>query len=438
MNKQNLILTSTVGMPREKWLEFRQPLTHVREFIDDQLRKKVTVLISKETFWSPENKDTIFPMLKEFFQTPAWKEFEFPCLGASEIASVMGLNPYKSIIELYFEKIGAKQVYDNDNSAMFWGRELEEQIAEKWQYWDGSPEGLIANFTNKNILRKCRRINFYVQNKQFPWLFVSLDRVINKQKNGQEVTDEGSLECKTISGWAADMWESGIPPMYIVQLQAQLIACGFTYGEIAILKDGRHFDVYPFDRSEDVCSRIIEMTKMFFRLVKAGIENFLLHTYGPSEYDMQFHYSECERLAPEPDGSEAYKNYLSERYNKAEEGELLGGVNEVIQAKTYKFYGQKIKELETEQLECSNRLKAFMKDASKIDLGTDGTVTWNNNAKGTRTFRVNVNVDPEFVPEKFLANQSKSIEMKVIEHNKEEQEFAGKGKARKKKPVDKN
>lgn len=428
MDKKQLILTSTVGMLRPQWLEFRQPLTHVKEFIDDRLRKAVNPLINRESFWTYGFSDTIFPMLKEFFQSQAWKDFTFPCLGASEVASVMGLNPYKSIIELYYEKIGVKIIYDNDNAAMFWGRELEEQIANKWQYWAGSTESMIENFTAKNILRRCRRLNAYVQNRSYPWLFVSLDRVINKSKTGEEEFEEGSLECKTISGWSSDMWEGGIPVMYVAQLQAQLIACGFKYGEIAILKDGRHFEVYPFDAHADIGSKILNMTETFYKLVKAGIECFLLHTYAPTDDLKQEYYAKLDQLAPEPDGSDAYKNYLSEKYNKAEVGEVRGTIVEEQLAMNYKFYGEKKKDLETLQTECANKLKAFMKEISRLDLGDVGSCSWNENKHGTRTFTVRAKVPPNYVPDTFEAAPVKSIEAKVVEHNQEEQEFKGDGK----------
>lgn len=428
MNNAQLIKTSTVGMKRPQWLEFRQPLSHVKEFLDNRLRVAVNPLIDRTAFWTFEYSDTIFPMLKEFFQSQAWKDFSFPCLGASEVASVMGLNPYKSIIELYYEKIGVKQIYDNDNAAMFWGRELEEQIANKWQYWDGTVETMIDNFANKNILRRCRRLNAYVQNKAYPWLFVSLDRVINKSKSGEEEVEEGSLECKTISGWSSDMWEGGIPVMYVAQLQAQLIACGFKYGEIAILKDGRHFEVYPFDAHPEIGSKILHMTEMFYKLVKAGIECFLLHTYAPTDDLKQEYYGKLDQLAPEPDGSDAYKNYLSEKYNKAEVGEVRGTIVEEQHAMNYKFYSDKIKDLETFKTESSNKLKAFMKETTRLDLGDVGSCTWNENKHGTRTFNVRAKVPANYVPNTFQEAPVKSIETKVLEHNQEEQEFKGDGK----------
>lgn len=413
MNKKNLILTATKSMNRQQWLEFRQPLTHVRNFLDSKLRLKG---VDHDVFWlhgdnrTPDLVESLYNVLIETFKQDDWQNFQFPTIGGSEISSIMGLNPYKSSIELYFEKVGLKKTFDGDNVAMFWGRELEEQIAEKWQYWDGSAEGMIDNFAKGNIKRKCRRINFYVQNRNTPWIFVSLDRVINKTKTDQEVLDEGCLECKTISGWSSDMWEGGIPVMYVAQLQTQLLTCEFLFGEMAILKDGRFFDVIPFDKHPDICDRIIKDSEHFFQIVKKGIEEYFLWTYAPTDELKQQHYHNIEQLAPEPDGSDAYKNYLSQAYQNATAEGIIGGVLELDLAKKYKFYGAKINDFETLQQECSNKLKAFMKESSKIDLGKDGSVTWNNNAKGTRVFRVNVKLDPDYLPEAFKPEPGDSVQ----------------------------
>lgn len=429
MNKANLILTSTRDMNREQWLEFRQPLTHIKKFISEQWKEVLKAngepIPIEKSFWEMDQA-SIYAGLKTFFKSKQWEEFLFPVIGASEVATILGLNPYKSSIELFFEKSGPKQVFDFDNVAMFWGRELEEQIANKWQYWDGTPEGMIENFANKNILRKCRRLNAYVQNKQFPWLFVSLDRVINKTKTEQEVIDEGSLECKTISGFSANMWEGGIPIMYVAQLQAQLIACEFTFGEIAILKDGRYFEVYPFDRSQEIVDRIIKDSKEFFDIVKEGAANWLLHQFAPTDELKQIHYARIEEIAPEPDGSEAYKNYLSDTY-KTDKGEgITGGIVELELAKEYKYFAARIKDFETLQLERSNKLKAVMKDSPKLDFGEAGSATWKVDGRGTRSFRVNVKNEPGYLPDAFKAqpwplNEVAAIPAEVTDPGKKEQ-----------------
>lgn len=391
MNTKNLIMTPTGGMNREQWLQFRQPLNHVRKRLVEIFRSTTglpsSVEISEERFFNP-SENTV-AVLQQLFTTQEWKDFIFPCIGASEIASIIGLNPYKSVIELYYEKVGIKEAYFEDNAAMFWGRTLEETIAEQWQYWEGSPESVIENCNQKKVVRKCRKINFYVQNKATPWLFVSLDRVINKHLS----FEEGSLECKTISGYAADMWENGIPPMYVCQLQAQLLTFQFAYGEMAILRDGRGFNVYPFDMHPEICERLKNESFKFFQMVKAGIEQYLLYKVsGEQQY-----LANVDNFSPEPDGSTAYESYLKQAYT--EQGyEKLGGAVEVHLAKAYKFFDSQVKQIEDKQRECSNKLKAYMQDAAVIDLGNEGKVSWKANTKGVRTFRVNVTAEEGFKP----------------------------------------
>lgn len=424
MNKKNLILTSTVGMTRDQWLNFRKPLSHVRKFIVELFntsRMSDTGKMTEEQFFRNEDRHFLHAALNVIFASPEWKEYQFPCLGASEVATVMGLNPYKSIIELYFEKIGIKEIFDQDNAAMFWGRELEEQVADKWQYWSGNIEEMIANFTSKTVIRKCRRINSYCQNKKFPWLFVSLDRIINKEKNGIEtVNDEGSLECKTISGYAADMWEGGIPPMYVVQLQTQITVFEFLFGEIATLKDGRYFEVIPFDKHEAISESILRQSETFFNMVKKGIENFLLYSTCSNEEERKNYYAECERLAPEPDGSVAYEKYLSGAYKDRNIGGIPGTVVELELARQYVFCNGKMKAFEEIKREASNKLKGFIKDHNKVDFGEDGTVSWKEDSRGIRSMRVNVKLPDGWTPEAFKPDPGETVESKVLAHNKAE------------------
>lgn len=408
MNKKNLILTSTVDMSREEWLAFRRPMNHVKPFILAWVRSHLGVeSISGEEFFRPGSDCT--SMLKECFKSKEWAEFLFPCIGGSEIAVIVGLNPYYSAIELFYEKVGVKPSYDEDNVAMFWGRELEEQIAEKWQYWDGTPEGMIENFKKGTIIRRCRRLNAYVQNKETPWIFISLDRLINKQRSGTEEKNEGSLEAKTIVGWAAKMWEHEIPPMYVAQLQTQLLTCEMDFGEIAILKDGRYFDVHPFDKHDAMCERLVREAKAFFDRVKKGIEFFLLHNYSIEEQTRNEFYAELERLAPEPDGSESYKAYMSATYvNSISGAEIEGTEEEDAIAQDYKYYDQRMKQFDELKTLCRNKLTALMKDVPVLKLSV-GKVTWKEEGQKGRVFRVNVKIDPTYKPrpmEQQLASQT--------------------------------
>ena len=396
MKITNLLLTSTLEMNREQWLEFREPKNHVNKWLGEFYQSQVDSKGMKEGYLYGKEA---YDFLKYAFNSDQWKEYIFPCIGGSEMASVTGHSPYKSVIELYYEKVGLKEVYNDSNAAMYWGSTLEETIAQQWQFWGGSFESLLLNAKLKKVIRKCRRINAYVQNIGFPWIFVSLDRIINKH-DGKE---EGALECKTISGWAAEQWEHGIPPMYVVQLQTQLMTLEFLYGEMAMLKDGRDFSVIPFDKHELVCEGIRTQSKAFFDMVKAGIVEYFLYQAAPTDELKKEHLANIDRFSPEPDGSLAYQNYLKDAYQ--ERGyEIVGNLEQLHLARAYKHFDNKMKDLENYQRECSNKLKGFMKDAAKLDFGPDGVVTWKANVKGSRVFNVRVSVDDDFTPNPELIN----------------------------------
>lgn len=375
-------------MTDAQWLEWRKPLYHIKKYLELTIFQEWTA----EELW--KKNGVAYTALTSFFDSPEWKKLQFPCLGASEVAVVMGLNPYQSVIELFYEKCGIKPTWDEDNAAMFWGRELEEQIAQKWQYWDGEPETMIDNFNRGNILRKCRRINNYIQNRAFPWLFCSLDRIINKASS----RPEGALECKCISGFAANMWQDGIPPMYVTQLQCQLGITEFEFGELAILKDGRYMDVFPFDVSEGIVNAVVEKSRQFYELAKAACAHYLCWLTCPDEQAQARHMDAIDKLAPEPDGSKSYEKYLKDTYTD-KGGEVLGGVVQLQLAKDHQFYKKEIERLDTLQTFCSNNLKSFLGTQQKISFGDDGHVTWKADKNGTRSMRFKIKLDEGYTPE---------------------------------------
>jgi putative phage-type endonuclease len=379
MNTKNLTFYPTLSMTREQWLDFREPMTHVKKFIQQYINL-------------PEGRSQkTFEELKIFFSEPTWKLFNFPCIGSSEAATVLGLNPYHSIIELYFEKVGIKPTYREDNIHMFWGKALEDEIADKWQYWEGSPESVVENFNKKNIIRRCRKMNAYAVNKTWPWLFTSVDRIINKTATA----GEGTNECKTIQGWVSQMWENGIPPMYVIQLQDQILVLELEFGEMTILKDGRFFEVYPFDKAPNIQERIKEQTYEFYSRVKAGIEFYILSRYTEHDEEEQQLLALVDNYSPEPDGSVSYRDYLNKTYD--DKGiEMKGGPEELVLAKDYVYFLEMIKKLEVCQLKRSNLLKGIMKEANTMLL-PEGKVTWKANAKQSRTFRVGVKYDPDYI-----------------------------------------
>lgn len=325
-----------------------------------------------------------------------WLRYRTRGIGASEVGTILGLNPYKCSAQLFYEKVGEMSTNNVENIAMFLGKEQEDFIADLWQYWDPSDPGegkMIANYREGAKVRRCQRVNAYVNNPDYPWLFVSLDRKINRFDGEME----GALELKTIAGYEADKWEGGIPPAYVVQVQTQLLVCEFKFGELAVLKDGRDFQVYPFEYNPGICETIIERTREFWTRVEAG-RKILTQRF---EAERNFNYKAVEELTeqlttiePPPDGSEAFAKYLKERYKIAEPGEMKGTDELLMVAIMHKTAKERVRAAEAEAREHENRLKNALRDgATKIDFSIHGYVSWKPNANGTRIFLNKVTSD---------------------------------------------
>lgn len=329
-----------------------------------------------------------------------WLKYRKRGIGASEAGVVLGLSPYKSAMELYYDKIGSGLNILPDNIAMFMGREQEDFIAKMWEYWNGSEESLIENYKNDNRVRKMRRVNAYITNKKYPHLFVSLDRIINKnQLLPEELTDEeivslksgnGTLELKTISGWESEKWEGGVPPVYVIQKHTQLLVTEWNYGELAVLKDGRFFDVLPFEKSPKIEEIIVDKTTEFWNRVERS--RVLLTSRFEAEKNFNVKKvrelsAELMRLEPEPDSSDGLNQFLNKKYRNAEsKSERSGTPEELIWARSHRNGKDKVKELnESIKLE-ENRLKTAMQSVECLTFGKDGKVYWKNRIDGARVF----------------------------------------------------
>jgi len=262
------------------------------------------------------------------YGTDEWHKFRLNGIGGSETGSILKLNPYETAARVYHEKIGNLEPQREDSQFMFWGREHENKIAEIWQYWNGTEEGYIENRKAGNIIRKCRSVNGYAVNPDYPWLFASLDRLINKEGGinfltGKPLEEEGILECKTLSYWGASVWEDGIPPYYLTQIQQYMLIFDVQYAEIAILTDGNKFHVEYIKRDDGLCQQIIDITKSWWydRVVpakKAREQRDMSQAKGnTSEYEKQE--TIVQQLEPEPDDTDAYRQFQSDKFLKERE-----------------------------------------------------------------------------------------------------------------------
>jgi len=363
------------------------------------------------------NKDLIIKNIPQ--HTPEWYEYRKNGIGGSEIGCVLGLNKFDTVARLFHEKVGSIGPRMIDNSKMFWGRELEDKVADIWRYYDGTVDGYIENRKNDKVIRECRRINGYVVNPKYPWLFASLDRVINIKGGvnlitGEALTTEGVLEVKTLSYWGAQMWQDGLPIYFIAQIHQYMLILETDYAEIAILQDGNDFRVEKISRDDVLCERIIEISKAFWenRILPAK-EAFAKKQIA----EMQNNIPEVEkwegliqRYEPDPDTSEAYKDFMEERYLRTREG-IEGTMEQFELCKKDTLLRKISARLDQERTGIKNvMLKTFVSTgADQIDFGTLGSVNWaERKGSKNRTFTIRLKENP---PEELVEKEFKKLDL---------------------------
>lgn len=154
------------------------------------------------------------------FETPEeWLMARSSHIGGSDAACILGLNPWKSNIDLWEEKKKIKMPENLlDNPLVLYGKRAEDHLRElfRWDY----PEFTVA-YEPDNM--------WY--NTEYPWAHASLDGWLVDERGRKGILE---IKTATISGPAQKAkWKEGIPDNYYVQILHYLMVTKFEY---AILK----------------------------------------------------------------------------------------------------------------------------------------------------------------------------------------------------------
>ena len=325
--------------------------------------------------------------------SPEWHKFRANGVGGSEIGTVLGsqFNEYGSRIKMFYEKIGAVKPNQEPSEVMMHGSYMEDYIESWWKYFDGDIESTMRNKQLGNQIRKCRKVNGYIVNDKYPWLFASPDRMIVKGQRGlienpngdlmfgDNLDDGGILEFKTVNGFVARKYVAtgGIPLYQIVQLQQYMTILEINYGEFAVLEDGRHFYLAPMEFNKALSDRIIEESHDFY--VNHVVPARELYQEYVSEY-MKGNKSSAERiqsrinsLEPDVDSSETTREFISSRFNEVKES-IQGDDVLLTQSIEYKRLSKLIKKLSERKDTVYNRLLnvCVHNECQKVELPGGG------------------------------------------------------------------
>lgn len=291
-------------------------------------------------------------------------------IGGSDAGTLLGLNKYKSPINLFYQAIGVNTLPNKMNSIMMHGKLLEDYVAKCWQYYDGTEDGWVENTLQNNKIKTYRKVKAIIENRKFPILFANIDgRITKHPTHGKKA---GVLEVKTISGYSADSYEGGIPPSYLVQLQHYMLVTGWEYGEIVYLKDGRDLGCVTFEADRGIQDSILCAAEDFHNRVMAARKEIANVPDANEQLQIASHFE------PDADNSDAFNQFISEKHKAREEEITIQGSDEHEQwAFNYKDLSEKIKTLETDKQLFQNRLKQVMeRDGATTMVLPSGKITW--------------------------------------------------------------
>ena len=279
----------------------------------------------------------------------AWLAERKLALGGSDMGAVLGLNAYRSPINVWADKLGLIEDTDG-NEAMRIGRDLEGYVAQR--------------FTEASGL-KVRAYNSLLRDSA-NHLAANIDR---------RVTGESaSLECKTASALSEGRYKGGCyPESYYAQCVSYLAVTGWARWYLCAVVLGRGVYIYmmttdPNDTCPDWAESMVYVSPEELDAVRNAAKSWWKTYVIP-------------RQMPPPDGSASTTATLGALYNggsNPDKADLSGMVPDVA---AYLALKAQVKELDTQADAIKQTIMATMGNKSKA-VCPGYSVSW---AATTRT-----------------------------------------------------
>lgn len=151
----------------------------------------------------------------DFLNEQEWLKGRMNGIGGSDASAVVGMNPYKTNIELFEEKTGRRIAPDiSDKPYVIYGKTAEAPIRELFKL--DYPAYEVSHYDYRIL-----------QSVEHPFMQASLDGELTDQKGRK-----GILEIKTtniLQSMQREKWKDRIPDNYYIQVLHYLLVSGYQY-----------------------------------------------------------------------------------------------------------------------------------------------------------------------------------------------------------------
>ena len=197
-----------------------------------------------------------------------WLEERKKGIGGSDAATILGLNPYKTNMQLWEEKTGRRQAEDiSEKEYVKYGTNAEDLLRELFKL--DYPKYEVKHDENTII-----------KHPKYSFLFASLDGTLIDKETGEM----GILEIKTtniLQSMQKEKWKEKIPDNYYCQVLHYLNVTGYSFvilkaqlkyeydGEIKL--DTRHYRILREEVIEDIKMLEEKEVEFWTKYVETGM-----------------------------------------------------------------------------------------------------------------------------------------------------------------------
>jgi putative phage-type endonuclease len=169
-------------------------------------------------------------------------------LGGSDIGAVLSLSPYKSALDVYYDKVEPKPEQEH-NELFYWGHALEPVIFDRFAHAHQDFEVM------RNV-----PIAFHPNHE---WMLANVDGLFDDDKGKRCI-----LEIKTVNAFAADDWglenSDEVPLSYACQCAWYMAVMDADYAIVAALFGGNQYKTFRIERDLEIEHTIIQRGSDFW------------------------------------------------------------------------------------------------------------------------------------------------------------------------------
>lgn len=190
-------------------------------------------------------------------------------IGGSDASAVIGMNPWKSNLDLWEQKVFGRSANDiSDKPAVIYGNNCEEPLRQIYQ---AKRPGMEVNYKSNTLLRS----------RAAPYMLYSPDGLLVEK----ETERKGILEIKTstlLRSMDREKWRDRIPDNYFIQVLHGMNVTGFDFveliAELTYNENSSSIRVYHIERDEveEDLRELQEAIQEFWEMVETKKEPPLL------------------------------------------------------------------------------------------------------------------------------------------------------------------